>query len=280
MRRLHPLVHFTAFFAFALLYVPLLAVAVFSVNKSKNGLMWTGFTFDWYVKLFHNENILQAALNTLLLALISTVIATVLGTMIAFGLSRFRWSKKVNAVLDGVLYIPVVTPDIVFAVALVVAFGMLRMVLAQLVPALEDRNPFNLGMFTMIIAHVTFQISFVALVVRSRLISIDKSMDEAARDLFASSSYQLRKVTLPLLMPGIVSGAMLAFTLSLDDCVISFFTTGPGSATLPILIYAGVRKGVTPEIHALSTIVLLLTVILVLISERISRLQAMRDEAA
>lgn len=271
MRRLHPMVHLLAYFSLALLYVPLLAVAVFSVNRSKNGLLWSGFTLDWYAKLFRNEVILQAAWNTLVLATVSTAIATVLGTMIALGLNRFGRGRRAAGILDGVLYIPVVTPDIVFAAALVVAFGVLRLALAALIPALEDHNPFNLGMFTMIIAHVTFQVAFVALVVRSRLAAIDASMDEAARDLFASSSYHLRKVTLPLLMPGIIAGAMLAFTLSLDDFVISFFTTGPGSQTLPILIYAGVRKGVTPEIHALSTIVLLLTVILVLVSERISR---------
>jgi spermidine/putrescine transport system permease protein len=274
MRRLNPVMPVAAFLALALLYAPLLAVAVFSVNRSKNGLKWSGFTLDWYTKLFHNEVILQATLNTLVLAVVSTLIATVLGTMIALGLNRFRWGKRFGALLDGILYVPVVTPDIVFAVALVVAFGFLRMLLGAALPFLEDHNPFNLGLFTMIVGHVTFQISFVALVVRSRLVGIDKALDEAARDLFASSGYQFRRVTLPLLMPGIVSGAMLAFTLSLDDFVISFFTTGPGSQTLPILIYAGVRKGVTPEIHALSTIILALTVILVLAAERFSRRSA------
>ena len=160
-----------------------------------------------------------------------------------------------------VLHIPVVIPDIILAAALVVAFGLLRVISSQFEP----------GLFNMIIGHITFQISFVALVVRSRLVSIGRDIEEAARDLFASTPYLLRRVTIPLLLPGIVAGAMLAFTLSLDDFVISFFTAGPESITLPLFIFAAVRRGVTPQIHALSTLVVLITVIMIIGMERFTR---------
>ena len=184
-----------------------------------------------------------------------------MGTLLAIGLDRFPWGKRTNTFFDVILHIPVVIPDIILAAALVVAFGLLRFV----------SSIFEPGLFNMIIAHITFQIAFVALVVRSRLVSIGRDVEEAARDLFASTPYLLRRVTLPLLMPGIVAGAMLAFTLSLDDFVISFFTAGPESITLPLFIYAAVRRTVTPEIHALSTMVVLFTVVLVVGMERFTR---------
>jgi spermidine/putrescine transport system permease protein len=243
------------------LYLPLVAVAVFSVNATRYGLVWRGFTLDWYIKLFQNEFILEAAWNTLVLAVVSTIVATILGTILAIGMDRFPWGKKTNTFLDLVLHIPVVIPDIILAAALVVAFGLLRVISSLFEP----------GLFNMIIGHITFQISFVALVVRSRLVSIGRDVEEAARDLFASTPYLLRRVTLPLLLPGIVAGAMLAFTLSLDDFVISFFTAGPESVTLPLFIFAAVRRGVTPQIHALSTLVMLITVILIIGMERFTR---------
>jgi spermidine/putrescine transport system permease protein len=261
MRRTHPLVTILAMFTMAFLYLPLMAVAVFSVNATKYGLVWRGFTLDWYLKLFHNEVILNAAWNTLVLAVVSTVVSTVLGTVLAIGMDRFPWSKRVNTSLDMVLHLPVVIPDIILAAALVVAFGLLRLV----------SSAFEPGLLNMIIGHITFQIAFVALVVRSRLVGLGQEIEEAARDLFAGTGYLLRRITLPLLLPGIVAGGMLAFTLSLDDFVISFFTAGPESVTLPLYIFAAVRRGVTPQIHALSTLVLLITVVLVVGTERFSR---------
>jgi spermidine/putrescine transport system permease protein len=243
------------------LYLPLVAVAVFSVNATRYGLVWRGFTLDWYIKLIHNEFILEAAWNTLVLAVVSTVVATILGTVLAIGMDRFPWSRKTNTFLDLVLHIPVVIPDIILAAALVVAFGLLRVVSSLFEP----------GLFNMIIGHITFQISFVALVVRSRLVGIGRDVEEAARDLFAGTPYLLRRVTIPLLLPGIVAGAMLAFTLSLDDFVISFFTAGPESITLPLFIFAAVRRGVTPQIHALSTLVVLITVVMIITMERFTR---------
>jgi spermidine/putrescine transport system permease protein len=261
MRRNHFLVTAMAMFTVGFLYLPLLSVAIFSVNATRYGLVWKGFTLDWYTKLFQNEFILEAAWNTLILAVVSTLVATVIGTLLAIGLDRFPWGKRTNTFLDVVLYIPVVIPDIILAAALVVAFGLLRLI----------SSIFEPGLFNMIIGHITFQIAFVALVVRSRLVTIGRDIEEAARDLFASTPYLLRRVTIPLLLPGIVAGAMLAFTLSLDDFVISFFTAGPESVTLPLFIYAAVRRGVTPQIHALSTLVVLITVILIIGMERFTR---------
>ena len=261
MRRSHPLITAMALLTMGFLYLPLVAVAVFSVNATRYGLTWRGFTLDWYIKLFQNEFILEAAWNTLVLAVVSTIVATILGTVLAIGMDRFPWGKKTDTFLDLVLHIPVVIPDIILAAALVVAFGLLRVISSLFEP----------GLFNMIIGHITFQISFVALVVRSRLVSIGRDVEEAARDLFASTPYLLRRVTLPLLLPGIVAGAMLAFTLSLDDFVISFFTAGPESVTLPLFIFAAVRRGVTPQIHALSTLVMLITVILIIGMERFTR---------
>lgn len=261
MKRMHPLIAISAIFTVAFLYVPLLAVAAFSVNASKFGLDWKGFTFSWYLKLFHNEMILNAAWNTLVLAVVSTIFATIIGTLMAIGLERFPWGKKFSNFLELVLHIPVVVADIIFAAALVVVFGALR----------QFFSIFEPGLLTMIIGHITFQIAFVTLVVRSRLIGMGKDTEEAARDLYADTPYMMRHVLLPQLMPGIVAGGMLAFTLSLDDFVISFFTAGPTSMTLPLFIFAAIRRGVTPEIHALSTVVVLLTVVLVVLSERLSR---------
>lgn len=262
--RLHPLAAAPAVLALVLLYVPMLAVAVFSVNASKYGVTWKGFTLDWYAKLFNDEMILEAARNTLVLAVVSTVIATILGTLLAIGVARFPWPAWFRRYLDFIIYLPVVTPDIIFAAALIVIFGVLRSFLPI----------FNPGLFTMIVAHVTFQIAFVALVVGSRLASIGRTIEEAARDLYADTPYLLRRVMLPLLMPGIVAGALLAFTLSLDDFVISFFTAGPNSTTLPIFIYSSVRRVVTPEIHALSVLIFLLNILLVAGLGRLTRYRA------
>lgn len=245
---------------YGFLYLPLLCVAASSVNASRNSLRWGGFSLDWYRKLFANEMVLDAAWNTLVLALSSTVASTVLGTMLALGLHHIPWGKKSTRAMEGLLNLPVVTPDIIFAVALVIAFGAIRSLTGL----------FQLGMPTMIVGHVSFQIAFVALVVRSRLGAIGIDLEEAAFDLYASYPRLLWSVVLPLLGPGILAGAALAFTLSLDDFIISFFTSGPESMTLPLYIYAAVRRGVTPEIHALSTLVMILTVVVVMAMQKLT----------
>ena len=253
-RRLHPGFSAAAVATLVLLYLPLAAVAALSLNAARFGVAWKGFTLRWYGQLASNGVVLSAAANTLILAAVSTVISTVLGTLLAFGLERFPWPGWLRKAVDAVVYVPVVTPDIVFAVGMLLAFEAVRAVIGGL----------RLGMATMIVAHVTFQVSFVALTVSSRLATIGRTVEEAARDLYAGAWYAMRRVTFPLLAPGVVAGAMLAFTLSLDDFVISFFTSGPSSVTLPLYIYGSLRRGITPEIHALSTIVFLVTVLLVL----------------
>jgi spermidine/putrescine transport system permease protein len=253
-RRLHPGFSVAAVATLVLLYLPLAAVAALSLNAARFGVAWKGFSLRWYAQLASNGIVLSAAANTLVLAAVSTAVSTVLGTLLALGLERFPWPRWLRKAIDAVVYVPVVTPDIVFAVGMLLAFEAVRAVLGGL----------RLGMATMIVAHVTFQVSFVALTVSSRLATIGRTVEEAARDLYAGAWYSMRRVTFPLLAPGVVAGAMLAFTLSLDDFVISFFTSGPSSVTLPLYIYGSLRRGITPEIHALSTIVFLVTVLLVL----------------
>jgi spermidine/putrescine transport system permease protein len=248
---------------FALLYLPMIAVAALSLNASRYGVAWGGFTLQWYARLAANRTVLQAAANTLVLAGVSTATATVLGTALALGLDRFPWPKRLKGTVDALVYVPVVIPDIVFAVGMLLAFEAARGLFAGL----------RLGMFTMVVAHITFETPFIALVVSSRLYTIGRGVEEAARDLYARTPYTLRRVTLPLVAPGIVAGAMLAFTLSLDDFVISFFTSGPASVTLPLYIYGALRRGISPEIHALSTIIFGLTVVLVLGLELVLRRQ-------
>lgn len=260
-RRIHPSISALAIVALVVLYAPLAAVGYLSVNAGRHGFAWRGFSLRWYARLLENPAILEATRNTLVLAAMSTLIATVLGTLLAIAIARFPWPKRIRQLLDLLVYLPVVTPDILFAAALVVAFQVLRGV----------SSVFNPGLVPMVLGHVAFQIAFVALVVGGRLATLGRALDEAARDLYATPLYLFRRVTLPLLAPGIAAGAMLAFTLSLDDFVISFFTAGPASTTLPLYIYASLRRGISPELHALSTLIVLATVCLVVLLEALSR---------
>jgi spermidine/putrescine transport system permease protein len=260
MKRNSTLSNLTSVFIFIFLYLPMLSVVMFSFNASDMGLKWGGFSLKWYQQLVHNELILRAAWNTLVLAVVSTAFSTVIGTMLAIGLYRFPWKKRTAGKLNVLLHLPVVTPDIIFAVALVIAFSVIR----------YATGLFELGLTTMIVGHITFQIAFVALAVRGRLELIGHDVEEAACDLYAGYWRVLTRVLLPMLKPGIIAGAMLAFTLSLDDFVISFFTCGPKSTTLPLFIYASVKRGVTPEIHALSTIVMLVTIASVALMQKLS----------
>lgn len=234
---------------YAFLYAPIAVVMVYSFNKARFGAGWAGFTTHWYAGLLHNSQALSAARNTLALGLLSTAVATFLGTLLGFGMSRYDFPGKV--LFSRLLYVPIFIPDIIMAVALLLFYSLVRSWLGFIEP----------GLATMVLAHVTFQIPFVAIVVRSRLAGLDPSLEEAARDLGATSVQTFLHVTLPLIMPGIVAGGMLAFTLSLDDFVVSFFTSGPGSTTLPILIYSSVKRGITPDINALSTLMILASII-------------------
>lgn len=252
MRRIPLPVWLTSILLYVFLYAPIAVVIVYSFNNAKYGGPWRGFTLKWYANLLDHPDKIAAAWNTIELGVASTLVSTLLGTGLGYGLSRYRFPGK--RVFAWLMYIPVVIPDIVMAIAMLMFYALVREALGIL----------ELGMLTMILAHVTFQIPFVAIVVRSRLVGMDPALEEAAHDLGASSLQTFRHVTLPLILPGVVAGGMLAFTLSLDDFVISFFTSGPSSVTLPLYIYGSLRRGITPEIHALSTIVFLVTVLLVL----------------
>ncbi|WP_437335050.1 ABC transporter permease [Sorangium sp. So ce296] len=256
-----------AFLGFGLLYVPLLAVAMYSFNAAERGLVWTGFSVRWYVDLFADpetsrraREIREVAVNTLLLGGASTLVSTVLGTLLALGM-RFPWTSSVSRLLESIVDIPAVAPDITFAAVLVMAFNLLRRVV----------DWFDLGMTTMIIGHVTFEIAFVTLIVRSRLISIGPTLSEAAMDLYASSWIHFRRVTLPLLWPAIVGGAMLAFTMSLNDFVISFFTSGPRSVTLPLFVYHSQVRGMRTDLFAISTILVFGVIVFIMVLERLTR---------
>lgn len=234
---------------FVLLYLPMFLVVEQSFNASKHGLSWGGFTLDWYIGLADNAMVQTTTVNTLILAVVSTLIATVLGTLLAIGIHRTPWGKKMQYFYDMSINVPVVTPDILMAIALVSVFALFR----------SWTTLFDPGMLTMIISHVTLETSFVVLVVQSRLVSIGKDQIEAARDLYASTAGAWFRVIIPQFSTAIVSGALLAFTLSLDDFILSFFTSGPESQTLPLYIYGSLKRGVSPQIHALSTIIFGLT---------------------
>jgi spermidine/putrescine transport system permease protein len=249
MKRPSPALWIVSLLLFVFMYAPIVVVIVYSFNSAKYGGPWRGFTLDWYVKLFNTPQKIEAALNTLVLASASTLVATVLGTLLGLGLNRYSFPGK--KLFSWLMYIPVVIPDIVMAVALLLFYGLAR----------DALGLFRLGMTTMVISHITFEIPFVAIVVRSRLIGMDPAIEEAAHDLGANAWQKFRHVTLPMIFPGIMSGALLAFTLSLDDFVVSFFTTGPGSTTLPILIYSSVKRGITPDINALSTLMVVVSVV-------------------
>ena len=236
---------------YAFLYAPILMVVAFSFNQARYSVRWQGFSLHWYGAMFRNGAALLAAQNTLVLAIVSTAISTLLGSLLGYGLYRYRFPGK--RWVEMTMYFPVVVPDIVMAISLLLFYKVVR----------TYTGWFELGMVTTIVSHVTFQVAFVAIVVRGRLLALDPTTEEAARDLYANGWQTFRYVVLPQLIPGIVAGALLAFTLSVDDFVIAFFTSSPTSATLPVLIYSTVRRGVTTEINALSTLLFSVTAILV-----------------
>lgn len=258
-----------AFFVYAFLYAPIAILIVYSFNASRYSAVWGGFSLDWYIKLFQNEAVAQALLNSLIVAAVSTLIATVIGTMTAFAIERYSFRGRVF--LDSVLYLPIIIPEIMQAISLLLFFALLF----NLIRGIFGLGP-ELGLPTIIIGHVVFGISYVTVLVRARLRGFDKTLEEAAMDLGADPRQTFRRVTLPLIMPAVLGGALLAFTLSFDNFVITFFTAGPGSTTLPLMIYSQVRRGITPEINALSTLILLASVGLILLSLAIQRRRYVR----
>ena len=246
---------FNGWFVFAFLYLPILVVIVFSFSGAGNVGVWGGFSLRWYERMAGNEQLLATLRNTLWVALWSTIIATVLGTAAALAIDRYkRWVGR--GTFDAVLYLPVIIPDVTMAVMLLLWFTQIGL---------------PLGRPSIILAHIAFNISFVAIVVRARLAHMDPSMEEAAADLYATRWQTFRRVTLPLIMPGVLGGALLALTLSLDDVVITSFVQGPGSTTLPVHVFGLIRRSVTPEINAVSTLMVVASMILVFASLAIQR---------
>ena len=225
-------------------YLPLLIVVVFSFNDSKLTVGWKGFTLRWYQALFRNEALMEALGNSILLGVLSCLFAAVIGTLGAIGMARVHFKTK--GMMEYLSTIPMIVPEIILAMAFMAFFSTLGL-------------PF--GMVTLVIAHTAFCIPYVFMMVKARLVGIDKSLEEAARDLGASPARTFWDITLPLIMPAVLSGCILAFAMSFDDVVISLFVTGPTLSTLPIKVYTQLKTGVTPEINALCTVILLVVIL-------------------
>lgn len=232
------------------LYAPIISLAVFSFNDSKSMSKWNGFSLRWYQELLQNERILDALYYTIFIAIVASVIATIIGTITAIGIHKIR-NGKVRGLLLNINYLPVLNPDIVTGVALMSLFVFIRM---------------EFGFTTMLLAHIVFDIPYVILSVLPKLKQLPANIEDAAMDLGATPWYALRKVVLPQIKPGIISGMLIAFTMSIDDFVISFFTTGNGVTNLSIEVYSMTRRGLTPEINALSTLMFAAVLILLLLS--------------
>ncbi len=252
-----------AWLVFTFLYVPIAVLVVFSFNDSERVNVWQGLSPRWYGEALGNTQVVGALRVSLVVAFTSTIVSTVLGTAVALALDRYRF--KGRRALDGTVYLPIVIPDITMAVMLLVFFAEAFKLIDAFGPRL------TLGVTTVALSHIAFNISFVAVVVRARLDQFDRTLEEAARDLYATPWRTFRRVTLPLIAPGIAAGALLALTLSLDDVVISSFTAGPGATTLPVYVFSSIRQGVTPELNAISTLMLAASITLVVASLALQR---------
>jgi len=247
---------------FAFLYIPMLILVIYSFNESKLVTVWSGFSTKWYAELMQNEAFLDAAWVTVKVAFLSSIIATILGTMAAFVLVRSgRFLGR--TLFSGMIYAPIVMPEVITGLSLLLLFISLDV---------------QRGVLTIVLAHATFSMCFVSVVVSSRLASFDRSLEEAAYDLGCTGWGAFKSVTLPLIAPAVIAGWLLAFTLSLDDLVIASFTSGPSATTLPIKIYSSVRLGVTPEINALSTIIIAIVTVGVLVASLASKRSIIKQQ--
>jgi spermidine/putrescine transport system permease protein len=251
------------------LYAPLITLMAFSFNNSRRNIVWRGFTLDYYAQVLQDSDLLAAFGNSLTIAAISTAASVALGAMTALLLWRFRFPAK--PALEGALALPIVVPEICMGVAMLVFF-------TQVVPW-PTSLPWPLNLGAIIISHISFSFSFVAIVIRARLASFNRELEEAARDLGASEWRIFRDVIIPHMAPGLLAGGLLAFTLSLDDFVITFFTSGPDTTTFPVKVYSMVRFSVTPEVNAASTILIVITVALTFIALRLQGADVARDAA-
>ncbi len=237
---------------YVFLYLPLVVMVVYSFNASRFSMAWKGVTLDWYGKLFSNVGLMQAALHSLLIAAVSATISSILGTLIAMALHRWRFPSR--KVIHTSLFVMMMSPDIVIGISLLVLFMALSL---------------PLGFWTLLMAHVTLCVPFVAITVHGRLLGFDRHVVEAARDLGAGEYEVFRHVVLPMVFPAVMAGWFMSFTLSVDDVIISFFTTGPTFEVLPLRIYSMVRLGLKPEVNALCAIMILITAVAVFLSQRL-----------
>ncbi len=248
----HRILKFYTLAIYFFLYLPILILVFLSFNKSRWTTIWEGFTFQWYLKLFKNKLLLNSAKNSLIIATVSTLISTILGTLGAIALRKINF--KIRESFKLLVYLPIVIPEIVLAGALLSFFGFVKI---------------TLGFTTVIIAHIVFSISYVILIVLARLQNIEKEIEESALDLGANEFEVIKRVTIPLLLPAITSSALIVFTLSIDDYLITSFVAGVSSTTLPLQIYSMLRTSVTPEVNAISTIMLITTTIAIFLSQRL-----------
>jgi len=246
-----------ALVVYAILYGPILVLMVFSFNKSRQAAIWAGFSFDWYVQLAQDAELVHDAWHSLIVALVATAASTAIGTMAALGLAgtgRRLSARAARSTTIGLIYLPIVIPEIVMAAALLTFFSITR---------------WHLSLVTVMAAHISFTVSYVAIIVRARLIGFDVSLEEAAMDLGANRVQMFFRVKLPIITPAIIAGALLVFTVSIDDYVVTSFVAGTDSTTLPVKIASMVKTGVTPEINAVSTVLLVCTIILVVLAQKL-----------
>lgn len=261
-----------AILVFIFLYAPIVILIVFSFNDNNNVGIWTEPSLRWYGEMFSDRAVMNALKNSLIVALVATVVSTVIGTMLAISLERYRYRGR--GALDGLAYLPIIIPDVTMAVMLLIFFFQAFDILALITGV-----SLATGLHTIILAHIAFNISFVAVVVRARLAQFDKSLEEAAADLYASRWQTFWKVTFPLILPGVAGGALLALTLSLDDVVVTQFVSGAGATTLPVYVFGLVRRGVTPLINAVSVVMLAASMVLIGISLGLQRGRSSRSSA-
>jgi len=273
--RRSPWLTLTVILVYGFLYLPIVTLIVFAFNSSRQNVVFEGIVnrdpcgpFYWFCTLANNREAIDATKNTLIIAIASTIVSTIIGTMAALALQRHSFRLKLFA--ETSLYIPIVIPEIVMGISILVLFNAVFNYLNTTLNLPPDQR-LGLGIGTVIISHIAFSVPFVALTVRARLHSFDRAVEEAAADLGANEWTTFRRVTLPLIMPGVLAGAMLAFTLSLDDFIITFFTNGPGSTTLPIYVYGLLRRTITPEVNALSTVWILVVFLALIASNRVQR---------
>jgi spermidine/putrescine transport system permease protein len=281
-----PFIRLTTVLVYAFLYAPILVLIVFAFNSSRTNILFGGFIthigplamdgstvvqspcgpFHWFCELAKNREVMGATKNTLTIAFISTISSTIIGTMAALALQRFNFRLKTLTQVS--LYIPIVIPEIVMGIGILVLFSQLFTFVNGLFGISGDAR-LAMGLPTVIVSHIAFSIPFVTLVVQARLQGFDKSIEEAAMDLGANELVTFWRVTFPTILPGILSGGLMAFTLSLDDFVITFFTTGPGSTTLPIYVYGLLRRIITPQVNALSTVWVMIVFIIMFLMQKI-----------